>query len=131
MKKYLLPVLILILILSLNACRRSQASTPKSGSPSPNVTGLPSEENSIASANQSNATPTLVEPYIQTAGSFLIINEIGLGPGGYVALTNFTSVPAATKGLYLCQGRQPPSIRRVIASYSPLGRLPTASMPDR
>lgn len=39
-------------------------------------------------------------------GSFLAINEIVLGPQGYVALTNFTNVPVTAKGLYLCQGAE-------------------------
>lgn len=37
-------------------------------------------------------------------GSFFAINEVGLGPDGFVALTNFTDVPARLAGLYLCQG---------------------------
>lgn len=39
-------------------------------------------------------------------GSFFAINEVGLGPEGYVALTNFTDVPASLDGLHLCQGSQ-------------------------
>ncbi len=37
-------------------------------------------------------------------GSFFAINEIVLGPEGYIALTNFTDVPVSTGGLILCQG---------------------------
>jgi hypothetical protein len=37
-------------------------------------------------------------------GTFFAINEVGLGPDGFVALTNFTEVPASLAGLYLCQG---------------------------
>lgn len=37
-------------------------------------------------------------------GTFFSINEVGLGPDGFVALTNFTEVPASLAGLYLCQG---------------------------
>jgi hypothetical protein len=37
-------------------------------------------------------------------GSFFAINEVGLGPNGFVALTNFTDVPASLAGLFLCQG---------------------------
>ena len=37
-------------------------------------------------------------------GTFFSINEVGLGPNGFVALTNFTDVPAGLAGLYLCQG---------------------------
>lgn len=37
------------------------------------------------------------------ASSYFSINEVGLGPDGYVSLTNFTEVPVTTDGLYLCQ----------------------------
>jgi hypothetical protein len=37
-------------------------------------------------------------------GTFFSINEVGLGPNGFVTLTNFTDVPASLAGLYLCQG---------------------------
>ena len=37
------------------------------------------------------------------ASSFFAINEVGLGPDGYVSLTNFTDVPVTLAGLYLCQ----------------------------
>ena len=51
-------------------------------------------------------TPPAAEPAKPGAatGSFFAINEVGLGPEGYVALTNFTDVPASLGGLYLCQG---------------------------
>ncbi len=38
------------------------------------------------------------------SGSLFAINEVGLGPDGYVALTNFTDQPASLAGLFLCQG---------------------------
>jgi hypothetical protein len=37
-------------------------------------------------------------------GSFLAIHEVGLGPEGWVSLTNFTGVTVSTAGLHLCQG---------------------------
>jgi hypothetical protein len=39
-------------------------------------------------------------------GAYFSINEVGLGPDGFVALTNFTDVQASLAGLYLCQGTQ-------------------------
>ena len=39
-------------------------------------------------------------------GTFFSIDEVGLGPDGFVALTNFTDVPASLAGLYLCQARE-------------------------
>jgi hypothetical protein len=39
-------------------------------------------------------------------GTFFAINEVGLGPNGFVALTNFTDSPASLAGLYLCQGSE-------------------------
>ena len=50
------------------------------------------------------ATATESGSYVPLAGSFLAIYEIGLGPQGYVAITNFTNVPVSTAGQYLCQG---------------------------
>ena len=40
------------------------------------------------------------------SGSLFAINEVGLGPGCYIALTNFTDQPASLGGLFLCQGAQ-------------------------
>jgi hypothetical protein len=31
---------------------------------------------------------------------------VGLGPEGFISLTNFTDVPASLTGLYLCQGAE-------------------------
>lgn len=39
-------------------------------------------------------------------GTFFVIHEVGLGPNGFVALTNFTDVPTSLAGLYLCQGSE-------------------------
>jgi hypothetical protein len=51
--------------------------------------------------SQTEASPAQVS---STTGTYFAINEIGLGQNGYVALTNFTDVPASLNGLYLCQG---------------------------
>lgn len=48
-----------------------------------------------------NANPAIVS---STTGTYFAINEVGLGSNGFVALTNFTDVPASLTGLYLCQG---------------------------
>ncbi len=37
------------------------------------------------------------------ASSFFAIDEVGLGPDGYISLTNFTDVPVTLAGLFLCQ----------------------------
>ena len=39
-------------------------------------------------------------------GTFLEIREVGLGPNGFIALTNFTDVPTSLAGLSLCQASQ-------------------------
>lgn len=53
-------------------------------------------------------TSTTIEPASASAatGSFFAINEVGLGPNGYIAMTNFTDVPANLAGLYLCQASE-------------------------
>jgi len=67
----------------------------------------PPEEESTASAaaveseRESGGEQTAV--LSGTAGSFFAINEIGLGPEGFIALTNFIDVPVSMRGLYLCQ----------------------------
>jgi hypothetical protein len=56
----------------------------------------------------STTTPALPqvspEKVSSGTGAFFTINEVGLGPNGFVALTNFTDVAASLAGLYLCQG---------------------------
>lgn len=57
-------------------------------------------------APSASATSTAAAPARSGSGTgtFFTINEVGLGPNGFVALTNFTDVPASLAGLYLCQG---------------------------
>lgn len=68
-------------------------------SPGGNISAIPSPPE-VAPA------PAEVAPVMAGSGvgSFFAINEVGLGPNGFVALTNFTGVPASLAGLYLCQG---------------------------
>jgi hypothetical protein len=54
-----------------------------------------------AAPSPSEAAPVMAGSGV---GSFFAINEVGLGPEGFVALTNFTGVPASLDSLYLCQG---------------------------
>lgn len=51
-------------------------------------------------------TPSQAAASSSTTGTLFTINEVGLGPNGYVALTNFTDQPASLGGLFLCQGAQ-------------------------
>jgi hypothetical protein len=53
------------------------------------------------SPSPSGAQPVKLGP---NTGTFFAINEVGLGPNGFVALTNFTEVPVSLEGLFLCQG---------------------------
>jgi hypothetical protein len=66
-----------------------------------------------ACGNQSIAsdlteTPAFLEPVPAKinpgSGAFFTIDEVGLGPNGHIALTNFTDNPADLAGLNLCQG---------------------------
>jgi hypothetical protein len=61
-------------------------------------------------AGEATASPSPPEEKLAKVssgmGSFFAINEVGLGPNGFVALTNFTDVPASLGGLVLCQGSQ-------------------------
>jgi ABC-type transport system substrate-binding protein len=49
-------------------------------------------------------TTTTIREQPEDASSFFSINEIGLGPDGYVSLTNFTDVPVRLASLVLVQG---------------------------
>ncbi len=55
------------------------------------------------SANAQNIRPTSLPQGDAKPGMFFDIQEVGVGPNGYVSLTNFTSEPAGLSGLYLCQ----------------------------
>jgi hypothetical protein len=58
-----------------------------------------------ANATAAPTPPQAVPVKITSAtGTFFTINELGLGSNGFVALTNFTDVPASLADLYLCQG---------------------------
>ena len=61
---------------------------------------------STACGGQSQNKDQVIKPTTVSSreGAYFVINEVGLGPNGFVALTNFTDVPAHLGGLYLCQG---------------------------
>lgn len=61
-------------------------------------------------------TPSQALSSSSNSGSFFAITEIGLGPDGYVALTNFTDQPASLGGLFLCQGAQCSELPKVEVS---------------
>ena len=63
----------------------------------------PPEATAMPSSVQPEATPGPT-PGSLSSIAFLEILEVGLGPNGFIGLTNFTSVPAGLEGLYLCQG---------------------------
>lgn len=81
MKRIRLLLVIVLVLLFATAC-----GSPENGEPT--------------------AAPTATrQPVVSgTTGSLLAIHEIGLGPEGWVSLTNFTDVSVGTEGLYLCQG---------------------------
>lgn len=82
MKRYTLTLAFIALLLIAAACGDSDRG----------------DDTSPAAATSKPATVS------GATGSFFAIHEVGLGPEGYVSLTNFTDVPVTTAGLYLCQG---------------------------
>ena len=50
------------------------------------------------------STPNVTATPRSGSGTLFAIDEVGLGPEGYVSLTNFTDQPANFGGLFLCQG---------------------------
>jgi len=94
MKRYTLILVILVLMLIAAAC-----GSPDNGG-----------EVTPATAEVTNAPATAPVATAKSAaasgrsGSFFAIYEVGLGPEGYISLTNFTDVAVSTSGLTLCQG---------------------------
>lgn len=84
----LLLALLISATLLLAGCGRTATETQSSEGTAPLATSAPEKPVTVSG----------------TTGSFFSINEIGLGPDGYVALTNFTDVSVSTAGLILCQG---------------------------
>jgi hypothetical protein len=56
-------------------------------------------------------------------GAFFSIDEVGLGPNGFVALTNFTDNPANLGGLYLCQGNACYELPEVVVDSGETARI--------
>jgi hypothetical protein len=101
----ILPV-VLILILGLSACAASEPvleaddTSPTEETPAPTQVVEADQDSGEAQETPATGQPAVVSG---TAGSFFAINEIGLGPEGFIAMTNFTDVPVSMSGLYLCQ----------------------------
>lgn len=81
-------VFLISVVLLFTGCRQNAAETQTN------------DENKVSAT----ATPEKPLTISATSGSFFAINEVGLGPNGYVGLTNFTDVLVSTDGLILCQG---------------------------
>lgn len=62
-----------------------------------------STTSSVATTSDTGATSTSVRRQPAGASSFFAIREVGLGPDGYVSLTNFTDQAVSLAGLFLCQ----------------------------
>ena len=60
--------------------------------------------NTMKPANTETATANPAVSANTTTGSLFAIDEIRLGSGGYITLTNITDQPASLNGLFLCQG---------------------------
>lgn len=77
--------------------------------------------------DEPSATPTSVTPgpASVSAGmsSFFAVDEVGLGPNGYVALTNFTDAPTSLEGLYLCQGSDCFELPEVVVAAGETARI--------
>jgi hypothetical protein len=47
--------------------------------------------------------PSVSQPILTDASRFFAIDEVGLGPNGWVTLVNYTDVAASLDGVYVCQ----------------------------
>jgi len=97
--KGLLLIGLFLIFLSLSACTSSPGGRTATENNTPTAASILTTHSPPAAT----ATPGTIAQRSQS-GSFFAINEVGLGPEGFVALTNFTDVPASLGGLFLCQG---------------------------
>lgn len=94
-----LIVVLLVLAIGVSACSSDDAAETTT-SAAGETTTTPADDASTTTVAE---TTTTVREQPEGASSFFAINEIGLGPDGYVSLTNFTDVPVRLAGLFLCQ----------------------------
>jgi hypothetical protein len=93
--------LLLVLAIGSSACSSSTSEeTTATVADGETTTTTVADGTPTTSAEQ---TATTVRSQPEDGSSFFAINEIGLGPDGYVSLTNFTDVPVTLAGLVLCQ----------------------------
>ena len=117
MKRYAVTLVFVVALIKLAACGGSPAAPTEEAQATGGV------EATLAPTAGPTATPTEVAPYVQTEGAFVAIDEIGLGPEGWISLTNFTSVPVTTKGLYLCQGADCFALPDAVIEAGETGRI--------
>jgi hypothetical protein len=100
------------------ACGTSVASLSASSvsapSPSPSQAPVASPDASQAPAPSSNAADV---------SRYFSIEEIGLGPHGYVTLLNYTSVSASLDTLYLCQASGCADLPDVVVGPGEIARI--------
>ncbi len=89
------------------------------------TSGCSSVNPQAAATNATNILTTNPAMDRSRMGSYLAINEVGLGENGFVALTNFTDQPADLKGLYLCQGSDCFSLPDVMVAAGETVRIAT------
>jgi len=88
------PIVVALMTLMLTLAGCASSSPAKIATQTPNQATL-----------ESSVTPTQQAASSRSgSGSLFAIDEVGVGPDGYVALTNFTDQPASLGGLFLCQG---------------------------
>lgn len=100
MKHNTIILISLLLSLTLVACGGSDKAAEATATPKLASTDLTTGVDTASAGETTNT----VQRQPLGANSFFAIHEMGLGPDGYAALTNFTDVPVTTAGLYLCQG---------------------------
>ncbi len=99
--------LILIILFGMSACGAPEPVLEVDNSPLGNESPTPTQvvdSEQVSGEQQEASAAEQASEVSATAGSFFAINEIGLSPEGFIALTNFTDVPVSLKSLYLCQG---------------------------
>lgn len=109
--------IVFILALALVACGSSDPESPTPAGETPSVTpaGSPTAEPTVA------GTPT---PHRgEAVGFYLSIEEVGLGPDGYVTIKNFTDTAINIGDLYICQPPRCTRLPEAVMEPGALGRV--------
>jgi hypothetical protein len=89
-----------------------------------------SDDAAQTTTSAANETTTTIQRQPEGSSSFFSFEEVLLGPDGYVALNNFTSVPVTLDGLHLCQGGDCFTLPDEVVPAGGIAFIATGAAPD-